>query len=462
MRTLRLMAEFGTWPLWEPGSDHYAVDPETLPISRALKFALKAWADAWDRTLDQNYPPDSKFASPADEEAFEREGRRLRAALQAELGAGFRVVYATYRQPPAHWPFADPRNVVAFTTADVIDRSLSIVYVCRDEDDGAWQFHSINGAPDDLAEHRLVALEEIVTQDPTIAEVADLPLGWRATRSDVGGPWKRERAAETIYIPVPRRGRNQWATGLARLLGPMRFEILPVPNRDPAAEGWQFLPGSVVVCQRWRRSYLDGIGRSLGDPPIDEGKRAERDIGGPVLVALRLWEPEPPLPALNAGVRLVETDDLRSVRAAVEERDPECLVCLAEISQESPPRSPEKVLLDLAVLALGQGLARWPRTDRPSKTWRRIERADAERHLGYVLGHDLAYDNVVLDEEATRRITRSFLALFRQDAQCFTNHDLDDHGSPGSGTPILNATFEGGIGVVDRQRAGLLFVTGED
>lgn len=197
------MAEFGTWPLWEPGSDHYAVDPETLPISRALKAALKAWADAWDRTLDQNYPPDSEFASPADEEAFEREGRRLRAALQAELGSEFRIFYATYRQPPAHWPFEDPRNVAVFTTADVIDRSLPIVHVTHDDDDGAWQFHSANGFPDDIKGYRLVALEEIVTQDPTIAELADLPCGWRATRSGPGAAWRRERDTDSGARPSP-------------------------------------------------------------------------------------------------------------------------------------------------------------------------------------------------------------------------------------------------------------------
>jgi hypothetical protein len=417
---------------------------------------------AWDRTLDQNHPPDSKFASPAQEEAFEREGRRLRAALQGELGSGFRVFYKTHRHPPADWPFEDPRNVAVFTTADVIDRSLPVVYVTHDEDDGAWQFHSANGAPDDRAEHRLVALEEIVTQDRTIAELADLPCGWRALRSTAGAPWRREPAAETIYIPVPRRGRNQWATGLARLLGPMRFEILPIVDRDPAAEGWQFLPGSVVVCQRWRRSHLDGIGGSLGYPPIDEAKRAERDAGGPVLVALRQWEPEPPLPVPNAHLRLVEPDGFRDLRAAVEERDPGCLVCIAELIPGAPQPSPEEVLLDLCVLALGQALARWPRTEPPSRTWRRIERADAEQHLRYVLHHDLAYDSVVMDEEVASRVTRSFLGLFGLDAECFTNHDFDEKGSPGSGTPILDSTFEGGIGVVSGQRAGLLFVTGGD
>lgn len=251
-------------------------------------------------------------------------------------------------------------------------------------------------------------------------------------------------------------------TALARMRGPMRFEILPAPDRDPAAEGWEFLPGTVVVAQRWRRSYLDGIGRSLRDPPIDEAKRAERDAGGPVLVALRQWEAEPPLPATNLHLRLVEPADLRRVRAAVEERDPDCLVCLAEIAGDGSRMSPEQVLLDLAVLALGQALARWSRSEPPTRTWRHIDRAEAERHLRYVLSHDLAYDGVVREEEEALGISRAFLALFSKAATCFTNHDIDERGAPGSGHPILNSTFEGGVGVVDGQRAGLLFVTGDD
>jgi hypothetical protein len=39
---------------------------------------------------------------------------------------------------------------------------------------------------------RIVHLEEIVAMDPTVAEVADMPLGWVAFRSVVGGKWTRE------------------------------------------------------------------------------------------------------------------------------------------------------------------------------------------------------------------------------------------------------------------------------
>lgn len=91
------------------------------------------------------------------------------------------------------WPFVDPPNLAVFTTADVLERGLPIVRVTHDEDDGCWQFHSENGAPDDLQEARLVALRTIVRLDPTIPALADLPLGWCALRAAPGAPWRRER-----------------------------------------------------------------------------------------------------------------------------------------------------------------------------------------------------------------------------------------------------------------------------
>lgn len=95
-RKLWLMADWGTWPLWEPGTDHYAVDPEVLPISSELKASLKTWADAWDATLNQEYPPNSGFPSPAEEARFDDEGSRLRGELQRELGPDFVVKYRSH------------------------------------------------------------------------------------------------------------------------------------------------------------------------------------------------------------------------------------------------------------------------------------------------------------------------------------------------------------------------------
>jgi hypothetical protein len=94
IRRIKLMAEYGNTVLWgiDP-ADIGAIDPEHLPLTADLKAALRAWANAYDKTLNHEYPPDSGFASPADEEAFEAEGRRLWKRLQAQLGHEYEVRY---------------------------------------------------------------------------------------------------------------------------------------------------------------------------------------------------------------------------------------------------------------------------------------------------------------------------------------------------------------------------------
>ncbi|MCC7084055.1 MAG: hypothetical protein IT427_03500 [Pirellulales bacterium] len=88
------------------------------------------------------------------------------------------------------WPFADPKDVAVFTVRQIVRDGKPILRVAHEVDDGAWQFLQL-GTPDQ-ADAMIVALDEIVQIDPTVAELADLPLGWRAERSSPGDPWQRE------------------------------------------------------------------------------------------------------------------------------------------------------------------------------------------------------------------------------------------------------------------------------
>ena len=95
---------------------------------------------------------------------------------------------------PREWPFEDDRRVAVFTTSHVVHAGKPIVYVSHDADDGAWQFHS-----DDTVSQKdamLLALEEIVEIDPTIASLASLPLGCCATRKDQSSAWRVRRKDE--------------------------------------------------------------------------------------------------------------------------------------------------------------------------------------------------------------------------------------------------------------------------
>jgi len=88
------------------------------------------------------------------------------------------------------WPFADPENQATLTVRQVVRGGAPILLVSHDADDGMWQFLSGNDVETEDA--MVVSLRSVFRIDPTIGEVADLPLGWRASRRAIGGPWIRE------------------------------------------------------------------------------------------------------------------------------------------------------------------------------------------------------------------------------------------------------------------------------
>jgi hypothetical protein len=90
---------------------------------------------------------------------------------------------------PENWPFDDPPNVAVITTRDVTEQGLPILFVSHDEDDGGWQF--LPGGPLHEADARVVALRRIWVLDPSVGELADLPLGWQASRNTPADPWRR-------------------------------------------------------------------------------------------------------------------------------------------------------------------------------------------------------------------------------------------------------------------------------
>jgi hypothetical protein len=98
IKVLKLMPDYHCFPLWKAGGEIGNVDPDDLPLTNDLKAALRAWASAYDKTLNQEYPPDSGFKSPAEEEAFESEARRLKEELRAQLGPDYKVMYFSQRE----------------------------------------------------------------------------------------------------------------------------------------------------------------------------------------------------------------------------------------------------------------------------------------------------------------------------------------------------------------------------
>ncbi len=93
-----------------------------------------------------------------------------------------------------NWPFDDPPNVATITVRQIIDGAEPILLVVHDADDDGWQF--LTGGQFDVADGMVVSLQNIVRRDPTIAELADLAPGWRATRSSARAPWERSERSQ--------------------------------------------------------------------------------------------------------------------------------------------------------------------------------------------------------------------------------------------------------------------------
>ncbi len=90
------------------------------------------------------------------------------------------------------FPFRENPRLGVITTITVLEGAASVLLVSHDADDGGWQF--LCGTTDDPKDSRIVCLADLVDRDRTLAEVADLPLGWVAFRTAVGGEWTREPA----------------------------------------------------------------------------------------------------------------------------------------------------------------------------------------------------------------------------------------------------------------------------
>jgi hypothetical protein len=89
----------------------------------------------------------------------------------------------------ADWPFDQPRNGATITLRSIVLEGAPILYVSHDAADHGWQFP--DGKPIDMANAALVGLGEIVSHDPSVLQLADMPPGWSATRETKDSPWIR-------------------------------------------------------------------------------------------------------------------------------------------------------------------------------------------------------------------------------------------------------------------------------
>jgi hypothetical protein len=88
------------------------------------------------------------------------------------------------------WPFTEAENTACLTQRQIVNNGRPILLVAHDADDGCWQF--LDGSENlKIADGMLVTLADMVQRDPSLADVADLPLGWMAWREEAGAEWQR-------------------------------------------------------------------------------------------------------------------------------------------------------------------------------------------------------------------------------------------------------------------------------
>lgn len=86
------------------------------------------------------------------------------------------------------WQFDQAPNVAAVTCKPVTT-GAAVLVVTHYLDDHSWAF--LDGQIWDPSEALLVSMKSIIDLHPHLAELADLPPGWTATRSDATSPWVR-------------------------------------------------------------------------------------------------------------------------------------------------------------------------------------------------------------------------------------------------------------------------------
>jgi len=90
-----------------------------------------------------------------------------------------------------NWQFPDPPHTGVYLSETVHNGTEPITYVSHDIEDGAWQF--LGDSMSDGGGPVLSCFHHPVDRDPSLAELADLPLGWYAERTKVGEPWVRKK-----------------------------------------------------------------------------------------------------------------------------------------------------------------------------------------------------------------------------------------------------------------------------
>ena len=90
-----------------------------------------------------------------------------------------------------NWKFPDPPHTGVYLSETVHNGIEPVTYVSHDAEDGTWQL--LGNSMSDGGGPVLSCFHHPIDRDPSLAELADLPLGWYAERAKVGELWVRKK-----------------------------------------------------------------------------------------------------------------------------------------------------------------------------------------------------------------------------------------------------------------------------
>src|SRR5438874_5218137 len=172
------------------------VDCEFRPVDRKWIKHLMGWAlwyyDGDDFPVIQAVYPDLQNRFPEDEGFDESFGQPLMQpdALMTRIENDF-WASADPKSSLFNWKFPDDPHATAFLSETVHNRTEPVTYVSHDDGDGAWQF--LGDSMSDGGGPVISCLHHLIDHDPSLVELADLPLGWYAERGRLGEPWIRKK-----------------------------------------------------------------------------------------------------------------------------------------------------------------------------------------------------------------------------------------------------------------------------
>ncbi len=162
------------------------VDPKW--VNHIMNWAIWYYRDAIPPVLQAVYP-DKANRFPEDKD-FD-ENYRVPLLQSAENMDRTESDFWASNDPKSSlfdWPFPDPPHTRVFLSQAVHSAAEPVTYVSHDTN-GDWQFHgdSMSGGNPPV----ISCFHHPIDADPTLKELADLPIGWYAERASPAEPWTR-------------------------------------------------------------------------------------------------------------------------------------------------------------------------------------------------------------------------------------------------------------------------------